>query len=93
MPKPKTKPSKAHVVIAPSSWVFVNKYEAVLPRDYHGTCICGGCGGDCEQVPGTTKERREYGCGTAYRDCCNVAFSCTRCGVRLVGSVAAPEME
>lgn len=86
----KSAPTK---VIAPSSWVFVSRYEAVLPRDHSDTCICPECGGDCESVPGTAAERKEYGCGRSYSDCCNAAFVCMRCGVRLVGRVCAPEME
>jgi hypothetical protein len=50
------------------------------------------CGGYAERVQTTAEERAEYGCGRTI-SCCDVAFVCSICKTRWVGSQPAPEGE
>lgn len=54
---------------------------------------CLKCSGFSERVDSTPDEiASELNCGKSYACCC-AAFVCKKCGARMVGKLAAPEME
>lgn len=57
---------------------------------------CLSCGtGYAGAVDSTEDECERFGCGRDRpgRECCARAFVCAACGVRIVGSADAPEMD
>lgn len=54
---------------------------------------CLRCGGYSEETESTREEiNGPLNCGRPYACCC-VAFLCKKCGTRMAGKRAAPEME
>jgi hypothetical protein len=69
-----------------------------IPFDRYAKGIkCPSCGvGYAERVETTPAERFAHGCDTDHRgmhECCARAFQCLSCGIRVIGTAEAPEME